>query len=496
MTVMFPSATDLKETGGPVFDVEHGRLVSGLCRSLYNKVFEMKDSVPTQDLLAVKSFLATALKFFDFWSVFGPERFSVESMECEGGEAGLIMLSALLLGKGNERFRSLLWQSSRFRRGLKNLIQKLRVSRKRAEDLHPVILFFDYLQTNSDAETTFIPEEAIIAFNNEPSSLSNRDDPNPLDVSHLLRAFFWMAESPACAQSSYSNGGPNRTLLFWAVAAAVLRDLSLRTEFPKAARRAFADSGANADALRLFKLATSSWEDDESCNASASLAHLSVRLLAIECTLPNLAVAKYVKKKRVKLVATMRKALDKIPSEKKGGDSEVSLRLAYFIAWLNEGTFMSIELRKVPAGELFALLEVAKTEVSSSTGWGIPDSFQPTKKEKREDTPIPCVVCGARVLTFMYCAVCKLVVYCGKECQRKDWKRKPGGHKERCTLLKENVTDVLLNESNGSAGKAATSEAVKGSERDAGKTKKEDATSDHMVNATSPRVSEPVLLPN
>ena len=31
--------------------------------------------------------------------------------------------------------------------------------------------------------------------------------------------------------------------------------------------------------------------------------------------------------------------------------------------------------------------------------------------------------------TFLPCARCRAVVYCGKDCQRKDWK---AGHKERC----------------------------------------------------------------
>uniref|UniRef100_A0A0G4FAK6 MYND-type domain-containing protein n=1 Tax=Chromera velia CCMP2878 TaxID=1169474 RepID=A0A0G4FAK6_9ALVE len=74
-------------------------------------------------------------------------------------------------------------------------------------------------------------------------------------------------------------------------------------------------------------------------------------------------------------------------------------------------------------------------------------SFQPTGKEKRKTDPLPCAVCGECAPTFIYCTACKLVVYCGRECQKRDWKTKTGGYRERCALLKENVTDVLMGQS-------------------------------------------------
>jgi hypothetical protein len=41
-----------------------------------------------------------------------------------------------------------------------------------------------------------------------------------------------------------------------------------------------------------------------------------------------------------------------------------------------------------------------------------------------------CDVCKATSLLTKKCGGCLLRVYCGKECQRKDWK--DGGHKKEC----------------------------------------------------------------
>mmetsp|Transcript_16666 Transcript_16666/g.33868 ORF Transcript_16666/g.33868 Transcript_16666/m.33868 type:complete len:305 (-) Transcript_16666:51-965(-) len=294
----------------------------------------------------------------------------------------------------------------------------------------------------------------------------------------MLRAALWYAQSNRRASPSVVE---NAVLYDWAVEVFLLKNLCLRDHFSQAARKAFAEIEANEDALEIFKMATSKWERDMqqqklSENLGGRLLFASVRSVAIQCTLSNPAVVKYVDKNKVKILAEMRTVLKSVSPPKASHSSFKHFTAApfetmYFSAWLEATTLRSranlsecvvnpleflphIDLKKVRLQDLSSICESEVENIGKREGLlgldgrvvplQVNDSFLPSKAENRQIHPFPCSVCEERVSTFMYCRVCKLVVYCGKDCQKRDWKRKPGGHKQRCALLKENVTDVLL----------------------------------------------------
>uniref|UniRef100_A0A0G4I5R9 MYND-type domain-containing protein n=1 Tax=Chromera velia CCMP2878 TaxID=1169474 RepID=A0A0G4I5R9_9ALVE len=297
-----------------------------------------------------------------------------------------------------------------------------------------------------------IPEESIVALNDEWTDCGA--EVAPLDVSHLLRASVWFAE---IVEGTRSPGVRLSFFERWCLSARELRHLCVTRVWAKSAQRAFADNEANEDALQLFKLATAGCATEPEAERYTSLIK---RLLAIQCTLPNPAVSKYVRKNGVKLLAEMRDLRDSITGEVEQ-TKLAFVQLRWFIAWLEATTLLSkslldesrelqffnrleknvrkADLQKLPAADVFLFFHTLDVSPLSRKS-----SFQPTAKEKRPQNPVPCSICGLCIASFMYCATCKLVVYCGKECQRKDWKRKPVGHKERCALLKKNVTDILL----------------------------------------------------
>ncbi|KXS97031.1 hypothetical protein AC578_2870 [Pseudocercospora eumusae] len=71
-------------------------------------------------------------------------------------------------------------------------------------------------------------------------------------------------------------------------------------------------------------------------------------------------------------------------------------------------------------------------EVTDSAWLGLPSPVQVTLGPDRH-IPVPCSVCDGTEGKMMRCGPCKAngedVWYCGKECQREDWK---GGHKDVC----------------------------------------------------------------
>uniref|UniRef100_A0A0G4GRI7 MYND-type domain-containing protein n=1 Tax=Chromera velia CCMP2878 TaxID=1169474 RepID=A0A0G4GRI7_9ALVE len=439
------------------------------------------DDVSTLDLLAVKPYLATALDLFSYWSICSQECLLSQGTESALAKMGAYLLSALLAAKGGGRFRLMLWQSVVFRSAFKNMIEKMRVTRSRARDCFAEFGLLRSLEEDHAGNFFTVPQEAVVALN-PPKGSGEPASKVPASF-HLIRSFVWIASELAQGKEKGAEEAqhcPNTPLHLWAWAAGMIKNLSLRSAFYTAAASAFADSDANDDALRLFKMAISGWEKDGLKVSNAAEARLERerefsekmgrclkwRMLAIQCTLANPGVAKHLQKKKVKILAAVKKLRDMFSeSSKKGSDGFAAL--LFFITWLEGATLLSkndrtesghleclrdrvggVDLQKVPAADLFPVLNAAAVEdFEADTGEKVRDTFQLSKKEKRENTPLPCAICGVCEPSFMYCAVCKLVVYCGKACQKKDWNRKPGGHKKRCALLKANATDILVKES-------------------------------------------------
>eukprot|EP00820_Chromera_velia_P017286 Cvel_986.t2-p1 / transcript=Cvel_986.t2 / gene=Cvel_986 / organism=Chromera_velia_CCMP2878 / gene_product=hypothetical protein / transcript_product=hypothetical protein / location=Cvel_scaffold32:33074-34585(-) / protein_length=504 / sequence_SO=supercontig / SO=protein_coding / is_pseudo=false len=437
------------------------------------------------EILSVTSVLSYALDLFDKWS-----RYSAECFEKEGDEfycaiVGMKLLAALMVG--NDGLRTMVWKCARFRRALRQALLKLRITREKAWLRY--LSFGELLgelQISGGAHFS-ITEESIVDLNHEKSDEKGEGgregEMRPIDVSHLLRASFWyvkasLDEVPPRLQES-------RALFYrWTAESSRLRNLCFIREFTNAACRAFADKDANEDALELFKMATSGWVEEAEQTSAAQKKNLAAgRLLAIQCTVSNSAVAKYVEKKKVKILVEMQRIVQDLPDEESRG-----VDFEFFVAWLEAATLRSqvnmdqcvwyrkflpaIDLKKVPLAELFsnfqrlveAGLEANRGQTTPKQG-GQQDvcsriesdlkfaSYQP-RRGGGEMIPASCAVCGERVRAFMYCGVCKLVAYCGKECQKKDWKRKPGGHKDRCALLKTSVTDLLLKDGGDGEGLA------------------------------------------
>uniref|UniRef100_A0A0G4FBG0 Uncharacterized protein n=1 Tax=Chromera velia CCMP2878 TaxID=1169474 RepID=A0A0G4FBG0_9ALVE len=144
-----------------------------------------------------------------------------------------------------------------------------------------------------------IPEEAIVALNNE--SLGGETDAEPVEVSYLLRASVWYAE--LC----HSEGDEPRGLWeLWADIATALQKVSIREEFRKATQSSFASKEASEDALRLFKMVVRGFEVDGELEISQRHTVFQKRLMVLECTLPNPEVAKYIDENKATLLAGMR----------------------------------------------------------------------------------------------------------------------------------------------------------------------------------------------
>uniref|UniRef100_A0A0G4I1Z1 MYND-type domain-containing protein n=1 Tax=Chromera velia CCMP2878 TaxID=1169474 RepID=A0A0G4I1Z1_9ALVE len=329
-----------------------------------------------------------------------------------------------------------------------------------------------------------VPDETVIEFNKVSP------DEQPLDVSRLIRAAVWFISPESVAvrlredpinSSNSAWASPNAFLHRWALSVRFFLRLaiSLKRSFLEATQKAFADSEANNDALKLFEMATSGFENDHHGIGLPSEEkreeYLMNRLLALQCVLSNPAVIKFIDKKQVKILSKMRKVHSALYTTLPAGSHKPFTLLNLFLAWLEAITLRSkanmrdctellnlkdqcpeiaAGLGKVRAQDLCSVFHSLGTKKESKTRDTQVEEkesdtdtlIQRTKKEMRKEAPLPCFVCGKCVPTFMYCAVCQMLVYCGRECQKRDWKRKPGGHKERCALLKENVTDVLLKE--------------------------------------------------
>lgn len=54
----------------------------------------------------------------------------------------------------------------------------------------------------------------------------------------------------------------------------------------------------------------------------------------------------------------------------------------------------------------------------------------------------PCTACGKEFMGKLHCARCKCVFYCSKECQKNDWKKRPGGHKAACETMQEECKEM------------------------------------------------------
>uniref|UniRef100_A0A0G4H2Y7 MYND-type domain-containing protein n=1 Tax=Chromera velia CCMP2878 TaxID=1169474 RepID=A0A0G4H2Y7_9ALVE len=365
-----------------------------------------------------------------------------------------------------------IWKSHRFRRALKRTLQKVRVKRGSFELVGPVFALLGALEGSGPG--TQPSSEAIHALNNERSEKEEEGgaggEPGPIDVSDLLRANFWYAKELV----KHSCPEEGSVLYNWGVAAKSFRNYSLASQFYKAAAKAFAEREANADAVELFKMATSGWEKEKETKGDVSVLvkseYVIMRALAIQCTLSNPAVEKYIKKNRVKILVEMHKmakSLELSSSSQPGTQPRLPIEISLFTGWLEATSsqsqalsskcivyphfFPSIEWKKLRLQDLPSMCETAVHQFPPTDFRGNEkplqkgnDSFLPTKAENRKYSPLPCSVCKVAVPSFMYCGVCKLAVYCGKECQKRDWKRKPGGHKERCALLKKSVTNVLL----------------------------------------------------
>uniref|UniRef100_A0A0G4HZ43 MYND-type domain-containing protein n=1 Tax=Chromera velia CCMP2878 TaxID=1169474 RepID=A0A0G4HZ43_9ALVE len=358
------------------------------------------------------------------------------------------MLTAFV--KGNPGLILMIWKNGSFRKALKRMIQNLRVT----GEMCPMVLLplFHLLQ---QFVIQAIPEKVVEALNQERTDEGEGEETRPIDVSHLLRTSLWFVKlAPKVLDKPDWSG--KKILYSWGGEARLLRNVCPRKEFAKAAQRAFADSEANGEALELFKMATSGWERETDENTSHdSNTRRFRRSLAIQCTVSNPSVAKYLDKNTVKILTEMRKVMGKAAQDESVMGYE---ELALFTAWLEAATLRSQSNLEecMYYGKLVHLgdfkkkgLRVQDLLFDLGTMEAMGDRLHPSKQQCKSICPPPCVACGARVSTFMYCGVCKLVVYCGKECQRADWKRKPGGHRQRCALLKENMTEVLLKEGKG-----------------------------------------------
>jgi len=59
-----------------------------------------------------------------------------------------------------------------------------------------------------------------------------------------------------------------------------------------------------------------------------------------------------------------------------------------------------------------------------------------SRSDKKEQECLKCDVCGAQTERLQRCAQCHSRYYCGKRCQRQDWRR--DGHRDACPVLKQN----------------------------------------------------------
>uniref|UniRef100_A0A0G4I104 MYND-type domain-containing protein n=1 Tax=Chromera velia CCMP2878 TaxID=1169474 RepID=A0A0G4I104_9ALVE len=478
---------------GKIFDL------SQKFHSLMVELYEEEGQRASREVLAVKSFFFRAMELFCFWSLLADDTLFVLEGVRLLADAGSILLAGLLYG--NDRLRLLLWQSDDFKWALKNAIRKLQVDKETSFRIWPLYTLLCSLQGTQ--RTGFsIPHEVVMSFNGfkpevgggeeggaaggaggvfgggeergdaggegrvfcregEEGGVESKDDTGPIDVSHILRAAFWVA-----AEGHWSNQSPAKSLFErWASIAERFKMISLRENFTQAARRTFVGEEESADALELFKSAVSGVENDGPPNCPERARRLWDRLLAIECTLPNPAVAQYVSEHKDQFSAQMWR----LREGARENDSDQYMLITGLLAWIaasravvpfdeckNLYAFLrlhpGIDLQSLSASNLFGFLEGLMTDGAVEMGLkrGDCDSYQPRRKVKRDVAPLPCTRCGGGVPTHMTCAGCKMVVYCGRECQKEDWKRKEGGrgHHKRCGLLKARVTDVLF--ANGS----------------------------------------------
>jgi len=395
------------------------------------------------EILLVESFLDRALRVFQCWSLHCPAPYFRRFLQDFASPqtqvlvslsgAGAHLLSGLLTY--NDRLRQMVWKSAVFKNALRETVVKLRPTPETAECLKPYL--------NLLVGCLPCAEEDIEEMNKKGG---------PLNYGHLLRAVLWLCKA--------EHGGRPSFVSRWSDCSSQFGCLGLWDQRDPSFKSAFSGVDANEDAMELFLSAVSGFEGDGDPNApinrqsshppeGESLCYRRGRgrSLAIEATL-NPAVCAYVYRESSALLEKMLRLREALRRE--------GLNLCcfdIFIAWLEsqqaaDGATVNSFIHQLPAAffkrippfSLMQVLQTAVKQIAEGLGRPVQTTAFGSRAKRREERPPPCATCGARVASYKFCAKCKLLVYCGTECQKVGWK---GGHKGRCAQYKANVFDVL-----------------------------------------------------
>uniref|UniRef100_A0A0G4I7A4 MYND-type domain-containing protein n=1 Tax=Chromera velia CCMP2878 TaxID=1169474 RepID=A0A0G4I7A4_9ALVE len=348
---------------------------------------------------------------------------------------------------------------------LKETVNRVRVSRERASFINPLLSLIIALFKNAT-----VPDEIVQQLNDFKSSRSGDEGTRPLDFSHLLRAALWHVK--LFPYSNVPSTPEDLILRPWLEHVRDFRGATREDAFAEAQSRAFIDRDADADALELFHAALSGieWDGDvgevgvEETERRRRDFWTEQRLSALACVLPNAAVADYINREKQRVFTIVQRWLELLASDPR--ECRAPMLLVAFSAWLQTALGIreeddtqgigrlwcrrlwqqvapSIDLSAIPIERLASVVQSMKERLAEEDGTSLHTSFQPSRRVYRQTASPPCDSCGSRVPSYMFCTVCKLAVYCGKECQKQDWKKKPKGHKEQCARLKSFVTDVI-----------------------------------------------------
>uniref|UniRef100_A0A0G4I794 MYND-type domain-containing protein n=1 Tax=Chromera velia CCMP2878 TaxID=1169474 RepID=A0A0G4I794_9ALVE len=396
-------------------------------------------------LLLTPGFFRSALTFFSFFSSPSCD-FKKPSPMLSCALSGAVILSTLM-GR-NEALRLLMWKSTDFKRALKLVVKKAPFSKKKPEESVAAVYCIECLLSSFHGTKAALSHETIRDFNYFKAPDAEEEEGQPLDFSHLLRA-------AVLSHRSKRNQEGRK----WSSIAMKFQDIALRNQYHDAAQSAFASSDANGDALGLFDLAISDFDTNGNPPSNSSSLNLEERATAVRCTLPNPAVREFVSKRKRMILARLESMTKDI--------SEVPGMIVSLQAWLHTHTEVLSRRRRKLQGLSRSRhdLEVNTRKLSLEALASECDpfneiildpqygeklenrTFHPSKVECRKRGPQPaCVVCASRVPTFQFCSVCKLAVYCGKECQKKGWKTQDGilSHRQACHKLRKSVTDVAF----------------------------------------------------
>mmetsp|Transcript_27498 Transcript_27498/g.53944 ORF Transcript_27498/g.53944 Transcript_27498/m.53944 type:complete len:261 (-) Transcript_27498:44-826(-) len=241
--------------------------------------------------------------------------------------------------------------------------------------------------------------------------------------------------------------------------------IALKEDFHRAQDKAFAPQDASFDAMKLFTVALADFErDGHHLVGSPSPPAVRCGILAcyraeaLKCSLSNPVICSEVRRRRTELLGEARR----FRAILKEAGAPIPPFLDFFTAWLEanveEGMesesdslpealafwqriFPSIVLRGMREEDLLDAF-AASLSITAEEGGEGRKSFLPSREEQRQLSPPRCTACGTADSSYLRCTACHLAVYCSADCQRRDWRRKPGGHKGQCARLKSLVLDV------------------------------------------------------